>query len=96
MEASDKPQGHGEQTLAKADNSPYDKFAEEVFSLDSSESAKASDQDVIVARVVEKLKAKYPDMPEQPLFNKARDLYWQWKDSRSGEEEFKSTDMSME
>ena len=91
MEDSAKEQTSPDKALAKATGNGYDKFAEEVFALDKPDQASPSDSDAIVARVVEKLRSRYPELKDQLLFDKARSLYWQWKDSMSGEDEFKST-----
>lgn len=91
MEDLAKEQSQAPEPLAKADDTAYDKFVDEVFALDGTTEDKVNDSDVIVAKVVEKLRVKYPKHDTQLLYDKARDLYWEWRDSRSGEEEFTST-----
>ena len=92
MENSAVEEKTSKNSVPNSSPTEYDEFASEIVALDGQGVDAEDDSAPIIARVVAKLKTKYPTMSEALLFESARDLYWKWRDAKreekTGTEEF--------
>lgn len=67
----------------------YDKIASEALAMSDAGGPSDKDTSAVVAKIVEKLKEKNPlpeGASEEPLWDMARSMYWDWKDAQRKKE----------